>query len=208
MCKALSGDLHKLGYQLRRLVADKDSHQVLKPKQTEIIDVIPNTYMFFKIITKDMLTPGKVHFGFADGQYVRARRHSGKRSNITSSAETPTSPTRVRFTRTKVELSAYFSVHEKNREPTQGNCDKEIDSPSGAIAMPFVGKDRFENDDVYLSIFSITGCQVHLTVLFPDLKIANLGRKDKSDAYVDEAQFDNYLVCKKYKAENRNKGAN
>ena len=158
-----------LNYQLKRLVADKDSHQVLAPKRTEKIEVIPNTYMFFKVVTKDMLAPGKINFAYGDGQYVRARRPSYLRS---PTVESPTAPQqKARMNRTKVELSAYFSVSEKNREPTKEQCDKSIDSPSGTITMPILGKDKFENEEVYVSLFSITGCVVHLTVQFPDLKI-------------------------------------
>ena len=32
--------------------------------------------MFFKVVTKDQLAPGKIHFGFADGQYCRTRKNS------------------------------------------------------------------------------------------------------------------------------------
>ena len=72
----------------------------------------------------------------------------------------PTSPqvTRKGIRRYKVDLAAYFSTSDKNREPTKENCDKEIDCPSGSIAMPIVGKDRFENEDVYVGIHSIMGC--------------------------------------------------
>ena len=65
----------------------------------------------------------------------------------------------------------YFSVSDKNREPTKENNDKAVESPLGAIAMPMIGKDRFENEEVYVSLYSLTGCIVNLTVLFPDLKV-------------------------------------
>ena len=55
-------------------MADKDSHQILHPKRGEKIEVIPNTYMFFKVVTKDMIAPGKINFSYLDGQYVRTRR--------------------------------------------------------------------------------------------------------------------------------------
>ena len=65
----------------------------------------------------------------------------------------------------------YFSVSDKNREPSKENNDKAVESPNGSIAMPMIGKDRFENEEVYVSLYSLTGCVVNLTVLFPDLKI-------------------------------------
>lgn len=56
----------KLNYLLKR-----ESHQVLS-RRTERIEVIPNTYMNFKVVTKDQLAPGKINFSYGDGQYVRA----------------------------------------------------------------------------------------------------------------------------------------
>jgi len=161
--------------------------------------VIPNTYMFFKVVTKDMLAPGKINFAFGDGQYVRARRDSNVGANEASS------PTK-RIVRSKVELSAYFSVSDKNREPTKENCDKAVESPSGPIAMPALGKDRFENEAVYMSLYSITGCLVILTASFPDLKIQNYQRKLVKEDKAEEADFENFLVCKKWKAQNKNRG--
>ena len=63
----LKGQSNKLNYQLRRIVADKDSHQVLRPRNTEVIDVIPDVPMYFKVHTKDMLAPGKIHFAYGEG---------------------------------------------------------------------------------------------------------------------------------------------
>ena len=65
-----------LNYQLKRLVADKDSHQILHPRRREKIEVIPETYMYFKVITKDMHGPGKIHFSYGEGFTVRKRRAS------------------------------------------------------------------------------------------------------------------------------------
>jgi len=36
-------------------------------RRAEKIEVIPNTYMNFKVVTKDMLAPGKINFSFGDG---------------------------------------------------------------------------------------------------------------------------------------------
>ncbi len=131
--------------------------------------------MFFKVVTKDMLAPGKIHFGYADGQYARARRNSYARDTPVESPVSPTKPRRA--PRIKVELSAYFSMNDKNREPTKENNDKAIENPSGAITMPILGKDRFDNEEVYVSLYSITGCTVLLTASFPDLKIQSYTRK-------------------------------
>ena len=142
--------------------------------------------MFFKVITKDMLAPGKINFSYADGQTVRSGHVQFLRSSTNKGAESPTSPSKPKLTRKKVELTVYFSVSDKNREPTKEHFDKCIENPLGAIAMPMIGKDRFENEEVYVSLYSLTGCTVNLTVLFPDLKIQSFNRKQTMDDYVDE----------------------
>ena len=53
MMREFNMECHTLNYKLKRLVADKDSHEILHPRKSEQIEVIPNTYMFFKVMTKD-----------------------------------------------------------------------------------------------------------------------------------------------------------
>ena len=205
-----------LSYQLTRLVATKDQYHILHHKKTETIEVIPNTYMYFKIITKEMLAPGKINFTYGDGQYVKARRTSIIRSNTLNNAslepESPTksptkSPTRLSqpIRRTPVELNVYFSTTEKNREPQKENCEKAVENPNGTITLPIQGKDKFVNDEVYLSLLSINGCTVHITVSFPEIKIQNFTRKTIKDDLADEAEFENFLVCKNWRRMNKNR---
>ena len=72
--------------------------------------------------------------------------------------------------------------------------------------LPIIGKDRFENEEVYVSLFSITGCNVVITVSFPDLKIQHFNRRQIKDDFTDETDFDKYLVCQKWRKETENKG--
>lgn len=44
---------------------------MLPQKRVTKVEVIPNTAMFFKIITKDQLAPGKITFRYGEGMYVR-----------------------------------------------------------------------------------------------------------------------------------------
>jgi len=37
--------------------------------------------MFFKVVTKDMLAPGKINFSYGEGQYVRAVRRTAGTPN-------------------------------------------------------------------------------------------------------------------------------
>ena len=54
MVNTLKQECNTLNYKLKRIVADKDSQSVLLSKKTEKVDVIPETYMSYKIPTKDM----------------------------------------------------------------------------------------------------------------------------------------------------------
>jgi len=72
--------------------------------------------------------------------------------------------------------------------------------------MPIVGKDRFENEEVYVSLYSMTGCIVYLRPSFPDLKIQNYSRKLAKEIEADEADFENYMVCQRWKSMNKNRG--
>lgn len=54
MVTTLKKECNAINYNLKRIVADKDSQSLLIPKKTEKIDVIPETYMSYKINTRDM----------------------------------------------------------------------------------------------------------------------------------------------------------
>ena len=54
MVSTLKQECNTLNYNLKRIVADKDSQSIFIPKKTEKVDVIPETYMAFKINTRDM----------------------------------------------------------------------------------------------------------------------------------------------------------
>ena len=124
-----------------------------------------------------------------------------------SNADSPTSPKKQKLRTTKVELAAYFSINDKNREPTKESCDKVLKNPSGTIMLPLLGKDRFENEEVYLSLFSLTGCNVILNVSFPETKIQNFNRRKQIDDYTDEADFEKYLVCQNYRKTIKGRGS-
>ena len=118
MIKKFNTECLTLNYQLERLVSNNDSHRILQPKKPLTVEVLANTYMYFKVVTKDMLAPGKVHFSYAEGTYVRNARRNVLNSNPN---------------KTKVELTVYFSVDEKNKEPSKEVNDKFIESPLGTI---------------------------------------------------------------------------
>lgn len=54
MVTTLKKECNAINYNLKRIVADKDSQSLLIPKKTEKIDVIPETIMSYKINTRDM----------------------------------------------------------------------------------------------------------------------------------------------------------
>jgi hypothetical protein len=184
MINSLKTECLTLNYQLERLVSDNDSHRILHPKKTLTVEVLANTYMYFKVVTKDMLSPGKINFAYAEGTYVR---------NIRQHTFTNT-------TKTKVELTVYFSTDEKNKEPSKENNVKFVESPLGTFLLPIVGKDRFENNECYISLYSLTGCTVDMTVTFPELFIKSQHRRVAKDDLTDESEFANFTVVKNWAA--------
>ena len=149
------------------------------------MEVLANTPMFFKVITKDMLAPGKVNFAYGEGTYVRNPRRSG----IFAATN-----------KTKVELTVFFSTDEKNKEPTKENNEKTIESPLGTILLPIVGKDRFDNPEVYITLYSLTGCTVHMTASFPELFVKSQHRRKEKEELADESEFQNFLVVRNWLA--------
>lgn len=87
MMTTFKSECNTLNYKLKRLVCDQDSTTELPVRRAERVEVIPNTYMYFKVRTKDQLSPGKLHFAYADGQTVKNKRQnfaSNYSSNVTS----------------------------------------------------------------------------------------------------------------------------
>ena len=94
MMNTFKSECNTLNYKLKRLVCDQDSHQVLYPKRPEQVEVIPNTYMYFKVPSKDQHAPGKVSFYYAPGQTVKNRR-SGFSSQYSSAVTSPSAGPKV-----------------------------------------------------------------------------------------------------------------
>lgn len=99
--------------------------------------------MYYKVITKDQLIPGKIQFNYDMMQFI-----GGMTSAKSAGLEV----------KQKVDLNVFMSKDEKNREPNKENCDEKREKPRGALKLPANGKDRFENPEVYITLFSLTGC--------------------------------------------------
>ena len=153
--------------------------RVIYPRRPQTIEVIANTYMYFKVVTKDQLAPGKIQFSYAPGTYVRKMRKPDDKA-------------------TRVELSVYFSTDEKNKEPNKENNEKSIESPYGTFLLPIQGKDRFDNPEVYVSFFSITGCKVIVTASFPEIYTKSLRNRQLKEDITDESEFQNFMVVKNW----------
>ena len=66
MVSTLKQECNTLNYKLKRIVADKNSQSILILNITEKVDVIPSTYMSYKILTRDMQALGQIYFSYAE----------------------------------------------------------------------------------------------------------------------------------------------
>ena len=55
--------------------------------------------------------------------------------------------------------------------------------------MPMIGKDRFDNAEVYISLYSLTGCTVNMTAFFPENFIKGHTRRAVKEDLTDESEF-------------------
>ena len=61
-----------MNYQLRRLLCTRDdAHIQLIPNIDQNVEIIPNTYMFFKINVASKMPPGKLVIIYGSDQYVK-----------------------------------------------------------------------------------------------------------------------------------------
>jgi len=61
-----------------------------------------------------------------------------------------------------VDLKVFYSRTEE--EPCENSHDRVIHNPGKVIILTNDGKDKFETESVYLSLYSLTGCFVTLTL--------------------------------------------
>ena len=77
-----------------------------------------------------------------------------------------------------MDLKVYYS--RTDEEPNENSYDRLIHNPGKAIILSNEGKEKFETDEVYLSLYSLTGCFVTLTLHMKEEKILNIfGLKEK-----------------------------
>lgn len=136
------------------MISSGSSHDLLTTKPQDF-SIIKETYMYFKIPVAGQLAPAKLYIKYDEGTYVRPpekQRHSRSRVHFNTQGKT------------KVELTAYYSV--SNKEPSKENNMKVSESPQNCIMLPSNTKDKFETDFVYISLFSFTGCKITMRVQF------------------------------------------
>lgn len=59
-------------------------------------------------------------------------------------------------------------------------------------------KEKFEHDWMYFSLYSLTGCSVELTAVFPDETVSKSTTKKTRSEAIGEADSGETLVIKKY----------
>lgn len=117
--------------------------------------------MYFKINVHSQLAPAKLYIKYGEDQYVKPAENKFRPKS------------KVQFStagKKQVSLNAYYST--TNKEPSEENCMKNIESPQNCIILTptpsAATKDKFDTDVVYLSLFSYSGCKVIMRVQFPE----------------------------------------
>lgn len=79
--------------------------------------------MYFKVHVHGQLAPAKLYIKYADDQYVRPAEKYQRRSKVFFDTKG----------KTKVDLKAYYST--SNKEPSEENCLKAVESPQNCIIL-------------------------------------------------------------------------
>jgi len=165
-----------LHYQLSRVIPKNDDHLIIHPKKQVEIEVIPETLMSYRVSSRACLSPAK----FTISQ--RAAPHS-------------------KFFHT--DLKVYLSTFHK--EPKDGMCQKLYLNPD-KIMFYSSGKEEFEADNIYISFYSLSGCSITVSVVFPDRAKNNKNKKfndeeSDGDAPLQKKPVHDDLIYKKLLAD-------
>ena len=128
----------------------------MNPNSQQLTDIVADTHMYFKISVRDRVPPAKVHIQYVNGQVMgsKAKRKVAKRT---------------------VDLRVYYSTTCK--EPSENQCLKTYLNPLYSVGLTTPsGRDMYDADWVYLTMYSETGCLLNLNVVFKDDQNYNLRR--------------------------------
>jgi hypothetical protein len=135
-----------------------------------LTDIVADTPMYFKVSVRERAPPAKVQIQYVNGQVMgsKAKRKVGKRA---------------------VDLRVYYSTTVK--EPSENQCLRTYLNPQYSVGLVTpAGRDIYDSEWVYLTMYSETGCLVNLTVVFKDDQNYNLRRskvgKSSKDGSGDE----------------------
>ena len=146
-----------MNYRLRRLLCTRDeAHIQLNTNIDQQVEIIPNTNMFFKINVASKLPPGKLLILYAGDQYVK---------NL--GVENWQSKKKIRSGKL-VDLRICYS-NAGVTEPSETSCTKFIQNPLRSFPLPPpLGRETYDQEWLYLSMFSASGCVFTANVLFKD----------------------------------------
>lgn len=112
--------------------------------------------MFFKINVASKNSQGKLIIYYATDQYVKnvgADQWRSKGKSKTGKA---------------VDLRICYS-NSGEREPMEGTCTRLVQNPQRSFVLVTPqGRENYDSEWVYLSMFSASGCQFTANVLFGD----------------------------------------
>lgn len=113
--------------------------------------------MYFKINVASKLPPGKLLIIYGNNQYTKS----------IGAAETWTKKKRQPKGKL-IDLRICYS-NANILEPTENNCTKYIQNPQRSFPLSASqGRETYDYDWLYLSMFSISGCTFMANILFKD----------------------------------------
>lgn len=187
MIRNVEQDVQALKYKLKRLVSQQeDAHIILQAgHKLEDFCVVPETYMYFKCHVGNQPPPGNLTVHYAPGQFVR---------NMDMRRSLKMSTTGKR----QVDLKIIYS-NSNVREPTEKDCNKQYLNPQGKIKLSAPpGRDTFEHDFLYFTLFSHSGCTISLHMSFQDDDRTAVKREKKPAIDFSLVNEDDLEVIKHY----------
>jgi hypothetical protein len=138
----------------------------------EEIDVLETTHLLIKVNTLNKLSPARVTITYGPGQVVPKKeskedRKLSQNERFNKQLKNMLNLNPKRRPETTVDLKVFYSREEE--EPNESNFDKVrgdriIHNPGKVIILTNDGKEKFDTDHVYMSLYSLTGCFVTLTL--------------------------------------------
>jgi phosphoribosylformylglycinamidine (FGAM) synthase PurS component len=131
-----------------------------------LVEIHEKQHVFLKIFVTDRLSPARVFINYGDDFYIKPHFSKNQKSNMAAIFAYKVNERQGK--KTLVDLQAFYS--KDVNEPTHEMCDRMWINP--VMTQLNNDKERYEQDYIYLSLYSQTGCTIECGVKFPEEKTA------------------------------------